>query len=704
MYLMLRFKSLLRARIKTDFNNRFWKKALYTIVLGLFCFASSALCYWQTAYVPLVDTSNSKNTTLKSVGLGNVTWTGGFWKSQQDICIQKIIPSMKEIMIGNQKSHFYENFLIALGEKPGKHRGAPWNDGDFYKWMEAVISSHLIQPSGELDQLMDDIISKIARLQRSDGYIHTPLLIEHLNGNHKAQPFEDRQNFETYNLGHLINLSCLHHRITGNKKFLNVGIKAADFLDVYFEKPSSDLARNAVCPSHYMALVELYRVTKNPKHLTLAKKLIALRDLMAGGGDDNQDRIPLKNHEEIAGHAVRANYLYAGVADLCLESNEIDYKPALEKVWESLAQKKIYITGACGALFDGASPDGSKDQKSIGKIHQAYGRNFQLPNSTAHNETCAAIGNVLWSWRMLLLTGDSKYSDMVERVLYNAVLSGVGQDGESYFYTNTLRQLDEMPSKLRWSRTRQKYISCFCCPPNLARLLSQIQGYACCVNEKGVWLNLYGSAKVNVPLVGGKSFAMTMSSEYPWNGNISICVDEAPDHETSVFFRIPEWADSSKIFVNNRETEIVASPGSYSRVAKKWVKGDLVELKLDWKPKWMESNPLVEENRNQVALVDGPIVYCLESSDLPAGKKIQKLMVPIPQVVKTEMIKEPWLNHPIKVIHMRFNEDNSKDWMNQLYRPYYPSKTSSFEARMIPYYAWSNRGNSEMSVWLPLGK
>src|SRR5262249_19670862 len=297
-------------------------------------------------------------------------------------------------------------------------------------------------------RLMDEVIATIRQAQRADGYLHTPILIRQRNGESDAQPFQDRLQFEAYNLGHLLTAACVHHRATGKTNLLQVAVKAGDFLHAAFQKPTPELARIAVCPSHYMGLVELYRTTKDPKYLQLAKTLVDLRDRVPDGSDDNQDRIPFRKQTQAVGHAVRANYLYAGAADIYAETGDRTLLEPLLKIWDNLVATKLYVTGGCGALYDGASPDGAKEQKQIGRVHQAYGREYQLPNSTAHNETCAAVGNVLWNWRMLQITGEAKYADLLELTLYNAALAGIGLDGKSFFYTNTLRQLDRMPVEL----------------------------------------------------------------------------------------------------------------------------------------------------------------------------------------------------------------------------------------------------------------
>src|SRR6266581_4913465 len=419
------------------------------------------LLAWGTVDLAAAGSPYAK---MEKVELGEVKWTEGFWAERFAVCRSNMIPALWAIMEGTNYSQFYQNFRIAAGLAEGRHRGAPFNDGDFYKWLEAACAAVAVAPDPALGQRIDEIIGVLAKAQREDGYIHTPVLIAARNGVAKTA-FEDRLQFETYNMGHLLSAACAHFRATGKTNFLSIGQKTADFLCGTFDHPTPELARFSICPSHYMGMVEMYRATRDPRYLECAKKLLAARDLAANGDDDNQDRIPFDQQTNAMGHAVRANYLYAGAADLFLETGETALLRPLEIIWTNLVGQKMYITGGCGALYDGASPDGAKDQKAIARVHQAYGRNYQLPNLTAHNETCANIGNVLWNWRMFLATGEARFMDVVVIALYNSVLSGGSLDGTNFFYVNPLRSVQPMPVELRWKHERVPFLSSFCCPP-----------------------------------------------------------------------------------------------------------------------------------------------------------------------------------------------------------------------------------------------
>src|SRR5476651_311900 len=435
----------------------------------------------------LVNTSKSPYALLSSLGMGDVNWTNGFWADRFKVCRDSMIPNMWRIYADPKMGHAVQNFEIAAGLDTGSHVGPPFQDGDFYKLFEAVASMYAQTHDKKLDDLMDKTIALIGKAQRVDGYIHTPAEIDERNHPKTAKAFQDRLNFETYNLGHLMTAACVHYRVTGKKDFLNIAIKATDYLYRFYKTASPELARNAICPSHYMGVVEMYRTTRDPKYLELAKNLIDIRGLMKDGTDDNQDRIPFRQQTKAIGHAVRGNYLYAGVADIYAETGDTTLMHSLKSIWNDMVSHKMYVTGATGALYDGVSPDAtSYNPKDIQQVHQAYGRDYQLPNYTAHNETCANIGNVLWNWRMLQVTGQAKYADVMELALYNSVLSGISLSGREFLYTNPMSVSDDETFTPRWSKDRVDYIKLSnCCPPNVVRTISEISDYPYNVSDKG---------------------------------------------------------------------------------------------------------------------------------------------------------------------------------------------------------------------------
>jgi len=641
---------------------------------------------------------------VEPLALGEAHWTSGFWAERFELCRTNMLPSMGRLMEGTNYAQFLRNFEIAAGLAEGKYRGAPFNDGDFYKLIEAASATFAVTHDDYLGRNLDCVTDVIAKAQRGDGYLHTPVLIAQRNGDTNAAPFKDRNNFEMYNMGHLLTTACVHHQATGKTNLLAVAIKAADFLLMTFSNSSPEVARSSVCPSHYMGMVDLYRETHEPRYLELAKKFFELRSQIKDGGDDNQDRIPFEQQMTAMGHAVRANYLYAGAADLFMETGDAQLWQPLEPIWRNLTQQKMYITGGCGALYDGASPYGSKNQSSITRTHQAYGRNYELPNTTAHNETCANIGNVLWNWRMFLATGEARFMDVAELALYNSVMSGVSLDGTNFFYVNPLRTTDPLPVELRWKHQRVPFVSSFCCPPNLLRTIAESAQYAYAKSADTIWVNIYGASRLETELPGVGKVKLAQETEYPWNGRVQIKFDETIGREFALKLRIPGWAKGATVRVNRRVVDISGAPAlpGYADIRRAWKSGDMVELDLRMDTELIEANPLVEETLGQVAVKRGPVVYCLESVDLPHG--VKPLDVSLASDTKLRARYDQRLLGGVAVLEGLASARTNANWNGQLYRELQPATPAPMKLRLIPYSVWANRGLSEMSVWLPLAK
>jgi len=654
------------------------------------------------AAAPVVENRASPSAVVQAVGLDEARWTEGFWAQRFEVCRRVMLPGLGRLMEGTNYTQFFRNFEIAAGLAEGRHRGAPFNDGDFYKLMEAASAVYAVTGDPDLDRNLDRAIEVVARAQRADGYLHTPVLIAARNGDTHAVPFRDRNNFEVYNLGHLLTAACLHHRATGKTNLLAVARRAADFLERAFAEPTPELARHAVCPSHYMGMIELYRETREPRYLALAKKFIALRDLVASrgeGGDDNQDRVPFLDQTEAVGHAVRANYLFAGAADLFTETGDPAVWQMLLRVWTNVVERKLHVTGGCGALYDGASPYGSRDQKVITRTHQAYGHDYELPNATAHNETCAAIGNVLWNWRMFLASGEARFLDIVETVLHNGFLSGASLDGTNFFYTNPLRVTDPMPVDLRWSRTRQPFISSFCCPPNLARTLAEAAGFAYGKSSNTIWVALYGGSSLTTTLDGPGRVRLVQETEYPWSGRIRLKVLEAGSSPFALKLRIPGWAANATVRVNLGPVQNTSAPGTFFELQRRWTAGDVVDLDLPLFAQRLEANPLVEELVGQTAVRRGPIVYCLEGLDLPEGVRLSEVCLPDEAELRARF--DGRLLGGVVVLDTALVARKAAPWTGALYRELEPARLEPVKTQLIPYFAWANRGKTEMTVWLP---
>ncbi len=649
---------------------------------------------------PAPAANPSRFAQMEPLPLGAARWTSGFWADRFELCRAQMIPAMERLMEGTNDTQFFRNFEIAAGQAAGRSRGASFNDGDFYKWMEGATASLAIEKNPALEARLDEIIAVIARAQRADGYLHTPVQIKQRAGDTNAVPFGDRNNFEMYNLGHLMTTAAVHHQVTGKTNLLAIAIRAAIFLETTFSNAPAN-ARSSVCPSHLMGLVDLYRETQDPRYLELAQTVLRLRGEIKDGVSDNQDRIPLAKQREAEGHAVRANYLYAGAADLFLETGDTNLWRPLAQIWTNVVTEKMYITGGCGSLYDGAAPDGSRDQKNITRVHQAYGRNFQLPNITAHNETCANIGNALWNWRMFLATGAAKYMDVVELEMYNAILSGMALDGTNFFYTNPLRVTDPLPVALRWSRQRVPFVSSFCCPPNLVRTIAESADYAYAKSGDQIWVNLYGASRLVTKLSNGETVQLAQETEYPWSGRVRIRIIACGEKEFALRLRIPGWAAGATVRVNRRPAEN-AAPENYFEIRRTWAPSDVVDLDLPMPVRLMEANPLVEETLNQLAVQRGPVVYCLESTDLPAGVRVSDVRIPADLQLAARY--DGRLLGGIVVLEGQAEAGSGENWQGKLYREVQPAALKPVPVKLIPYSVWQNRGPSEMSVWLPRAK
>lgn len=651
------------------------------------------------AQIGLVDMSRSGFSRLGSTGMSDVRWTTGFWAERFTICRDIMVPELWNTYTSDSICHAFSNFRIAAGMDTGRFRGPSFHDGDFYKTIEALAAMFAITRDPKLDRSMDEAIAVIGKAQRTDGYIYTKNIIDQRKTG-KLKNFDDQLSFEAYNLGHLMTAACVHKRSTGKNNLLGIAVKAADFLIGFYSKASPEQARNAICPSHYMGLAELARTTGEKRFLDLLVYLLNIRGTVEGT-DDNSDRAPFREMTKVVGHAVRANYLFAGAADLFAETGDSSLYRTLLRLWDNVSSTKIYVTGGCGALYDGVSVDGTAYRPdTVQKVHQSYGRDYQLPNHSAHNETCANIGNMLWNWRMFLLSGDAKYIDMLELSLYNSVLSGVSLDGHDYFYTNPLAASSDYPYQLRWAGGRVSYISkSNCCPPNLVRTLAEVQAYAYSIGADDLYVNLYGGSVLDTRTRDGEPLKLEQQSDYPWNGTIRLTIGIAPQKTYGIMLRIPAWCGSYNILLNGETVKAsLRTPERYVELRRKWKTGDRISLELSMPVTLIESHPLVEETRNQVAIKRGPVVYCLESTDITN--------IPLKTVsIRSDasFTREQMYIGDARIMSLTTDALQFGDgkWSGGLYRQL-NTDPKPVKVRMIPYYAWANRGRSDMAVWLPL--
>ena len=630
----------------------------------------------------------------------DVEWTKGLWKERFDTCAAATVPQLQHMFESKDISHVVENFKICAGESDGEFDGTVFGDGDFYKWMESAVYTAAKTKNRELLDQIEEYIRLIGKAQQPDGYISTKQIIGEMRKNGITR-MGDINDFEVYNFGHLFTAACLHKRITGKDSFMEIAVRTADYLEhLYAEAMASGEVQTAVCPSHYMGLVEMYRTTKESRYLCLAKQAVKLRDSVKNGMDDNQDRIPLKEHDRIIGHAVRANYLYAGVADLCLEETDEDYQRVLHQVWRSLADKKIYITGGCGALYNGASPYGNffVDQK----IHQAYGYEYQLPNITAYNETCASLGGVFWAYRMFQMEPEAEYFDMIERMMLNTNLAALSLDGKRFFYENMLRRAKKLDYELIWPLSRSEYILSYCCPPNLARTVAQSSEYAYTVSKDTVWLGMYGANRARIRLESGADFCLVQDTEYPCDGRIRfVCETVRANQGIFLNLRIPGWTAGGSISVNGEERKLTkAQAGTYQTVEVTDPEKTEVLLLLDMNVRYTTAHNMVEEACGQAAVERGPLVYCCESADTEAETLDDLYLDPDAEFGTAQIEIE---GRRISALETEFYRMDREGYdRNALYQPLAFRGMQKEKVRLIPYYAWDNREFGEMRIWFPV--
>lgn len=630
-----------------------------------------------------------------------VRWTGGFWGDRFDQCARVLVPHLWEVMQRPENAATFHDLRMAGGSAPkGPPGGTKWSDGDCHKCVEAMAHLFAVTRDPQLDKWMDQAIEIIAAAQEPDGYLSSWV---QLSGTPR---WADLRNHELYNMGHLMTAACVHYRATGKTTYLEIAKRVGDYLCTVFSPRPKELAHFGFNPSNIMGAVDLYRTTGDPKYLELAKTFVDMRGSQAGGSNQNQAAVPLRKEQEAVGHCVTATYLWCGAADVYAETGEEALVAALERIWLDVATRKIYITGGLGALHEGLVFRETFRRWPIDSVHEAFGMPYQLPNRTAYNETCANIGNAMWNWRILQIKGDAKYAEVMERALYNSVLSGVGITGTDFFYTNPLRRcrpqvpLLKNDSPQRWpDSTPTSPVRCFCCPPNLARTLVSLHHWAYGLSQDTVWINLYGSSIFNGELTNGEQVKLVQSTAYPWEGVVRIKVEETQAREWSLMLRIPQWAEGAQIKLNGAAWHGEVSAGTYVHVRRRWSAGDEIELVLPMEVILVQAHPLVEEARGQVAVMRGPLVYCLESVDLPDGVDVDRVVL----AGDAQWVAR-WEGQCLGGVIVIEGEAfvlPRVDWHGQLYQRWSPP-VGRIHIKLIPYFAWANRGLSEMSVWLPV--
>ena len=621
------------------------------------------------AYV--VDTSMSPECVWKPTAIDDVRLTDAFWEPRIRRNRERTIPSQLQQC---EETGRIDNFRRAAGKKNGPFQGIFFNDSDVYKWAEAAANSLAAFPDPTLDAQLDAVIQEIAAAQQPDGYLNTYFMFER-----EKERFTNLQDMhEIYCAGHLFQAAVAHYRATGKSTFLEIAKRLADCLDSTFgldKRPGACGHEEAE-----MGLVELYRATGERRYLELADFMVQQRGKkpgLFGGSKYHQDHLPFAEQHEFVGHAVRHLYLACGATDIASEVAGSPYREALTALWDNLTQRRMYVTGGAGSRWEG----------------EAFGSDYELPNDRAYTETCAAIGSVMWNWRMLLLTGEAKYADLMETTLYNAVLPGLSMDGRHYFYQNPLAD--------RGSHRRQAWFGCACCPPNVARLLAALSGYFYTVGCDSVGVHLYANSSADLTLPGGDAFAFEVETAYPWDGHIRFTIGKAPRRPVRLHLRTPWWAGSASFAVNGQSEGAWEVEGEYILIERQWEPGDVVTLDLEMTIQRVESHPHVLANRGRVALQRGPLIYCLEQADHPTAD-VWDIALPDDAEIGAEYRAD--LLDGVTILRAQGVATDPSEWEGALYAPYLrhsEMETHLVEIAAVPYFAWANREEGPMQVWIP---
>ena len=600
-----------------------------------------------------------------------------FWKPRIDANRQINIPYQYQQL---HESGVLDNFLRINGNMTGPYAGPYWMDSDAYKWIEAASYCLALGPDAQLEAKVDAVITVIVNAQEEDGYLNTYF--------QWVEPEKKWTNLgmghELYCAGHLIQAALAHYRATGKQTLLTVACRFADHIATVFGP-----GKLAGLPGHAeieMALVDLFRCTQQERYLQLAQYFIDQRgqspsrfcwelanlDLIGGGpeqlnprfygtaqaydGRYAQDHLPVREQSEVVGHAVRAMYLFCGMADLAAETKEVALVDAMERLWANLTQRRMYITGGIGSS----------------ERNEGFTEDYDLPNATAYAETCAAVGLIMWNHRLLQLKGDSRFADLIELVLYNAFLAGISLDSKKYFYTNPLFS--------DGTHHRQDWFYCACCPPNIARLLASLGQYLYTQTDDGVGVELYIQSVTQVKVAADAVVTIRQKSDYPWDGRIQLRLALEQPTVFTLRLRIPGWCQHYEVMVNSQPVTVGVERG-YAKLQRQWANDDVVELVLAMSVEMMEAHPAVRANTGRVALQRGPLVYCLEDVDhlLPVTH------ITLPKEPEFKVKFEPKLLGGVNIIESE-----------GLVQP----SLARTPIKAIPYYAWDNRKPGAMAVWL----
>ncbi len=641
------------------------------IAVALALAALASACGTQTQDYPITP-----------VPFTDVEIVDAFWLPRMETNREITIPYALQM---SEETGRISNFAKAAGLEEGKPEGYYFNDSDVFKIIEGAAYSLALFPDPELEKTVDGIIAQIAAAQEDDGYLYTArtaMQPDKMPPGGEERWSDIAHGHELYNVGHLYEGAVAYYQATGKRTLLDVALKNAELILEVF---GPDQKR---CPPGHqeieIGLVKLYRLTGEGKYLDLAKFFLDQRGDPEGHelyGEYSQDHIPVLEQDTAVGHAVRAAYMYTGMADVAALTGDSSYIQAIDRIWENVVGKKLYLTGGIGAAGG----------------HEGFGPDYELPNRIAYSETCASIANVLWNHRMFLMHGQARYMDVAERVIYNGFLSGISLEGNRFFYPNRLETFR--------GEDRSPWFACACCPSNIVRFVPSIPGYIYAHQADQLYVNLFIGSRARIP-VSGQTVVIRQETRYPWEGEVHLTIEPEKSREWTLRIRLPGWAQDRPVpsdlyrYLDTLEEDIVLEVNGdpveyevsdgYALIRRGWRSGDTVRLGLPMPIRRVESHPGVAANIGRVALERGPLVYCAEWPDSETGK-VRNLMLPDEAVLTTEF--RPELLNGVQVIqgragalHLTADETGVQE------------RVQEFTA--IPYYAWAHRGKGEMSVWL----
>jgi hypothetical protein len=648
--------------------------------------SSAAILAWQDQGV--INTAKSPYAKLHSVPVRAVTIEEGFWSKRRTTNIERSIPTMREEL---EEHGRMDNFRRLVGKSSEPQKGPYFSDSDIYKWIDAVGWALQSDSLPELRRKTDSMIREVVAVQEPSGYLNTYYQGDRVSL--RMSQHDQEVGHEMYCLGHMIQGSIAYYRATGDTTLMGAGQRMVDnfVLPNYGPGPNQKPIISGH-PEIEMALIELYRTTGKRQYVELAGYILH--------GDDRWKiepqrivymfcGIPFTERTKLEGHAVRAMYACCGATDYYLETGDQAYWKTLNVLWEDLTRRQMYVTGGVGARSAGES----------------FGDAYELPNAQAYGESCAAIGNMMWNWRMLAASGEAKFTDVVERALYNGINSGMSLDGTTYCYRNPLAFDPAAFDGFRGSpNIRNPWYDVTCCPPNLERTFSSLPSYFYSTSRDGLYVHLYDNSNLDWHLEDGSSIKVQQKTNYPWEGAVKLTVSPAEPKEFTLYARIPGWAGGASVAVNGRP-QSGAKAGEYIPIKRTWKPGDVVTLEFPMHTEIVASNPRVAEDRGKVAVRRGPIVFCMEEMDQASGVALSDVAISVNERLSKDFQSEykADLLSGVEVVRHQGHVYESPSAEQPLYMPASPepSKTRAATLSFIPYYAWANRKPSAMQVWTP---